>query len=236
MKPDSYNLTADDMLAIRKHRDAFVHAMRESSDSHYANIMRELLQFETLSPIDRARHSIVFSIVSPRCPITRNAIVTPIIVRAIMGGARDAETFRAILVAHGIGLQNIKSARIAGIAERLATLTSASMMRASLADWPGLSFKTASMAVALYDAHAKVYTLDTHMIRWARAIAGLSPETGSHTCTSAKRYCELESFLINIAEEHCNDVPLFLTQWAVWNDAGFAGEHQTHLPIFGMVG
>lgn len=236
MKPDNYNLTANDMFAIRKHRDAFVHAMRESSDSHYANIMHELMMFESLSPIERARHSVIFSIVSPRCPITRNAIVTPIIVRAIMEGVRDAETIRSILVAHGIGLQNMKSTHIAGIAERLATLTSASMVRDILADWPGLSFKTASMAVALYDAHAKVYTLDTHMIRWARAIAGLSPETGSHTCSSAKRYRELESFLIGIAEEHCNDVPLFLTQWAVWNDAGFAGEHQTHLPIFGLVG
>lgn len=230
----SYNLTESDTNAIIASREHYVHLMRQSVDLHYANISSELVMFSKLSPIDRARHAIVFSIISPKCPIERNALVTPVIVNAIMSGVRTQDEFRAILLNHGIGLQNVKSGRIAKIAGRLALMTSADMVRDMLADWPGLSLKTASMATALYDADATVYTLDTHMLRWMCENAGLQIQPGTYGCSSKLRYREIERLFVEIAQTHCADVPVFLTQWAIWNDAGFDGIHQTHLPIFGM--
>jgi len=222
------------MDCIQKAKEAFVYKMRESVDLHYANIASELTLFDRLSPIDRARHAIVFSIVSPKCPIVKNATITPLLVNAVMHNA-TLEDLLSIFSEVGVGLQNMKAARIMANAEYIRTLTTATIDRDVMSTLSGLSMKTASMAMALYDQNAEVYTLDTHMIRWAREVAGLTPEPGTHACSNAKRYRQLESFLIDIAKEHCADVPVFLTQWAIWNDAGFNGEHQIHLPIFGIV-
>lgn len=229
-----YNITSSDLAAILEARDEIVYNMRQSVDRHFGSITAELYTFDKLSPLMRARHAIVFSIISPKCPIERNALVTPVIVRAIMDGVRTAEEFRAILLSYGIGLQNVKSARIAKLAERLYTMTSADMVRDDLASWPGLSMKTASMATALYDQNAEVYTLDTHMLRWMCKMAGLNVQPGTYACSNANRYRAIERMFVELANVHCDDAPIFLTQWAIWNDAGFDGVHQCHLPIFGL--
>lgn len=236
-KHETYTITPADVASIvtPETRARIVRYMRDSVDRHYGNIIAETARFGALSPIMRLRHAVVFSIVSPKCPIERNAAITPAIVRAVVDNHASAAELLPLFAQYGVGLQNTKSARIAANAEYLRNVTTDTVDRDTLTKLSGISLKTASMATALYDQDAEVYTLDTHMLRWLRDIANLPRETGTHNCTSRKLYTVLESFLIDIARQHCADAPIFVTQWAIWNDCGFKGVHQCHLPIFGLV-
>jgi len=213
-------------------RDALIKRMRQAVDKHYTAIMTELDRFDMLSPVDRVRHAIVFSIISPKCPIEKNTRVTPVMVDLIVHGASE-DQIRNLLLAFGIGMQNQKAARLYANADFLRNCTSADMTRERLTQLAGISLKTASMSLALYNQHANVFTLDTHMYRGLRELAGLAPEQGTHAAADG-RYKVIEEFYLDVAREHCADAPIFLTQWALWNEFGFGGTHQVHLAIFGI--
>lgn len=232
--PVSYTITDADVVAMTslETRNRLISIMRNAVDKHYTDIMSELDRFDELSPVDRVRHAVVFSIISPKCPIAKNTRVTPKIVKLIMNHASRDE-IRDELLKGGIGLQNSKADRLYANSHFLRNCTSADMDRDILAALPGLSLKTASMTMALYDQDAEVYTLDTHMLRELREIAGLPYEQGTHAAPKG-RYVKVEKFYMDIAKEHCADAPIFLTQWALWNEFGFKGEHQVHLAIFGI--
>lgn len=230
--PKSYNLTQDDLDTIMRNEHLVIAAMRHATDKHYAAIMSELNMFDALSPLDRVRHAVVFSVISPKCPIKNNCAVTPHMVKLIMDGGNEDE-IRALLLEFGIGLQNVKAQRLAANAEFLRTMTSADVTRELLSKLAGISLKTSSMAIVLYDANAEHYTLDTHMLRGLRLTVGLDAQQGTHAAPDAK-YIKLEKWLVKLAKEHCADAPIFLTQWALWNEWGFGGEHQVHLDIFGI--
>ena len=155
------------------------------------------------------------------------------LVRAIMSNASESEIL-AIFAEIGVGLQNQKTGRLLKNAAYIRTLTSGTLDRDIIAGLAGLSMKTASMATALYDQNAEVYTLDTHMLRWLCKLAGLTIQTGTYNCSNDNRYRLIENHILNIVHNVAADVPIFLTQWAVWNDTGFGGEHKCHLPIFGL--
>jgi endonuclease III len=212
---------------IRNNRPAIAQAMRDSVRMHGTYVAAELDAIAQLDATDRARHAIVFSIVSPRCPFNKNVKVTPVLVNAIMSGERNAHTFTAILSAHGIGLQNQKGKNIASCAELIATMSD--VTRALCMSIRGIALKASAMTLALYDQHAEVYTLDTHMLRELCKLAGIAFD-GSITDAA---YRELETFMIDIARTECPDVSIFLTQWSLWNT--FKNEtHESHTAIFGL--
>ena len=232
--PQSYNISESDVIAMTSDttRQALIRKMRQAVDKHYAAIMSELDRFDELSPVDRVRHAVVFSIISPKCPIDKNTRVTPVMVDLIMHGATE-DQMRNLLLAFGIGMQNQKAGRLYANAEWLRNATSANMTREQLVKLAGISLKTGSMSMALYDQNAEVFTLDTHMYRGLRELAGLAPEQGTHAAADG-RYKIIEQFYLDVAREHCADAPIFLAQWALWNEFGFDGAHQVHLAIFGI--
>lgn len=232
--PASYAITADDVVAMTSEttRHALIKRMRQAVDKHYSAIMSELDRFDELSPVDRVRHAIVFSIISPKCPIDKNTRVTPVMVDLIMHGATE-DQIRNLLLAFGIGMQNQKASRLYANSDFLRNCTSADMTRETLVKLQGISLKTGSMAMALYDQHADVFTLDTHMYRGLRELAGLPRAEGTHAAADG-RYKVIEQFYLDVAREHCADAPIFLVQWALWNEFGFGGTHQVHLAIFGI--
>jgi thermostable 8-oxoguanine DNA glycosylase len=216
---------------IKEHAPEVITAMRHAVNRHYDNIRAELDVIASLSNVDRARFAMVFSIISPQCPFAKNVKVTPPLLAAIMNHATEDE-FRTILVANGIGLQNAKARAIADAAHFIRDITSESVTRDLLMKVRGISMKASAMTIALFDENAPIYTLDTHMLRGIMQVCGLH-EKGTYTITTAA-YRELETWLVELAQNECNDASVFLTQWALWNEFGFKGEHQIHTPIFGM--
>jgi endonuclease III len=225
------SINGSTVALIKDHAPKIVAAMRESVTRHHDKIRAELDVIASLSNVDRARFAIVFSIVSPQCLFEKNVAVTPPLLAAIMNHGAESD-YRDILVANGIGLQNDKARALFAAAPFIREMTPESVTRDLLMKMRGISMKASAMTIALFDENAPIYTLDTHMLRGIMQVCGLH-EKGTYTITTAA-YRELESWLVDIAQKECAETSVFLTQWAMWNDFGFDGEHKVHTPIFGM--
>lgn len=224
------SLTIDAVRTIENYRDAIASAMVAATNNHAAAILQELDAMSHVDSVSRARHALVFSIVSPRCPFSKNVAVTPVIVRMMIDGVRDASAFTSTLSAFGIGLQNAKGLSLAQVAEQIATMDAATIDRTMLLAMRGVSLKVSAMTLALFDAASDVYTLDVHMIRGIARLAGFAELPNTITDSA---YIRLERFMIDLSRELFPQLPVFVTQWAMWNDFK-SGQHESHAAIFGL--
>ena len=214
---------------VAAYETEFVAQAQRAIDAHAATITAELDHIAaSCDAVTVARHAIVFSIISPRCHFKKNVAVTPPMVDLIMsGGSRD--DIARLLHSHGIGLAPTKSLTLFDASDTIRDMTTVD--RSLLLLIRGISMKASAMTVALVDRNAPVYTLDTHMLRGLATIAGYAPNAYT---ISAAQYRRLEKWCVETLQAHFPDVPTFVTQWALWNEWGFKGEHQCHLPIFGL--
>jgi len=192
-------------------------------------------------PVGYAQRCLIFAITSPGCKFEDNVeLVSRTMVRIEQGWypeSRDS-LYKKVFAglsgrSHGRGCANLYDSwdYIRSIGRSIGnepidmskdTLMSLRSHRTIM----GIGQKTASMAAALWDAEAPVFTLDVHMLRGFATIAGFDP-SGTYTITD-KAYTMLELFL---AEKSLRYGSPFEIQWTLWNMFGF-GYHVTHLPIF----
>jgi hypothetical protein len=96
----------------------------------------------------------------------------------------------------------------------------------------GFSDKTISMAVALFDSTADIFTLDVHMLRGLLRTVGVIDHTGG-VHINHKEYEMIENGICALLATNYPTVEPFVIQWALWNLWGFDA-HQSHTPIFGI--
>ena len=200
--------------------------MGEALEEYAQPIMDELrIIGALLSPTERKQHALCFALASPQAGFDKNAAVTPALVRAVNNGASWAE-LAATIASGDLGLHRNKARYIEAASDFIRAPLH--MAWHSLLQLLGFGPKVASMAMALADEHAPVYTLDRHMIRAFDMIAGNEPRIH----VGRKEYRETQTLLVAQHEQWFPDMPVFVNQWAVWNL--IRGFHACHLPIFGI--
>ena len=87
--------------------------------------------------------------------------------------------------------------------------------------------KTASMAIALFNGDADVFTLDVHMLRLLQSFVGGT--TATNMGINKVPYRMLEATLVEWAHQH--GYRPFVLQWAMWQIR--YGYFESHAGIFG---
>lgn len=211
-------------LVMRNETDV-LNVIRTAIAQFGADIVAELATISSIDAAERARSSVVFSIMSPRCPFAKNVAVTPVLIRAILRNASQKE-LEAIIRSHGIGLASQKSLRLFAASQFVREIDE-NVTREQLLAVVGISYKVSAMTLALLDQNAQVFTLDTHMVKGFCRIAGVEEMRG----ITDSAYVALETWILGIVREL--NVSPFLAQWAMWN-LWKGDSHESHLAIFGL--
>lgn len=222
--------------ALRTEIDAALH-------DYGWQVTQELSAIAAYHDVDVLLHAqtcIVFSILSPRCKFEKNVRATRRFMNALdQNFATIDEVYQCItdngndswFSAGGAARSLFAShAWIRSMSvEDMNKQVLLSLNRAGIVK--GLARKTASMAIALFDAYAPVFTIDTHMMRGLLTCANMNPVGDLNINDSA--YDLLEAACLNVIDSMMNGAPstYFLVQWALWDRWGFS-QHVTHLPIF----
>lgn len=228
----SVSLSLPFVDTVRTHEKAIKSAMRESVNRHSVSISTELAEIGTrVSLTHRAKSAMVFALMSAQAKFVPNVQSTQPLVEALDRFATRDE-LRDIIRENRLGLQENKSERLFQMGDYLRTIHAENMTKDALLVIKGLGQKTSAMAAALFNEHAPVYTLDVWMLRGLAGLCGMDAKV-KYGITDAA-YRELEALMVQWARETAPEVPVFLTQWAMWNDFGFNGVHQRHTAIFGL--
>lgn len=99
----------------------------------------------------------------------------------------------------------------------------------------GLAHKTASLTQHMIDPTAHVYTLDRHMLKHASRIAGVA-NWNKVTTANKTAYVAIENLFIEIHHElFGNTLPIFVSQWALWERWGFENGSVDHASIYSTI-
>lgn len=190
-------------------------------------VAAEIATIVTLDDHLRSTRAAAFAILSPQAdfaPNVRAARVLPTLI------AEDFPTETIVSALHGLGYCMTNASKVAQYRKSAHLLTQGlpltfDMVRESM----GFGHKTASMAVALYDATARVMTLDTWMLNGLLGTAN----TGGHMnvvgyIAADAAYNQIRDLLLDVADTL--DVAPFHLQWSLWNH--YRGGFESHLPIF----
>lgn len=185
-------------------------------------------------PIYHARCCVVFALISPQMDFTQNVELT----RRVMAALPRLDTLYSVGRVMKITRKDGTLALFNGWKTKARTihanlaflhgLTPEQMTRDNLLALPGMAGKTSAMAMALWDEHADVFTLDIWMFRLTRAVLG--DEVAVRFSAKTPAYKILEAYWVAWAKTL--NASVFEVQWTLWNCVGF-GEHVSHLPIFG---
>jgi hypothetical protein len=239
------SITVKDAVRIAQGVSApkFRSYLRESVERYGAEVLAEVEEFVTLRELDPVAHAqrcLIFAICSPQCRFDVNVRAAARFGARLHEDYADVDSVYRVLTDDGAD-----SWVTAGMAARglfaslqfIREITEGEMDKAAIlalrkaGKVKGLGMKTASMALALYDATLPVYTLDVHMLRAICTFADC-PDllAGSMTITDAA-YPVLEAALVALHEEECPGLPVFVSQWAIWDNWGF-GRFTSHREIF----
>ena len=220
---------ADELRAIARDTASPVHA--------------EIDAIRALREVDPRLHAqtcVVFAIISPRTKFEKNVRATRRMMHAIDRDFSTVDDVYQCLTDGGkdswFSAGGVSRSLFASLAW-IRTLDIDDMNKPALlalnraGTVKGLGRKTASMAVALFDASAPVITLDVHMLRGLLKCANMNAVGDLSINDSA--YDVLEASVLNSIDDLLNGahIDYFYFQWALWNRWGF-GTHVTHLPIF----
>ena len=81
----------------------------------------------------------------------------------------------------------------------------------------GVASKTIAFASALYNARARVFTLDRWMLRGLLAHTGIEVTQGEEITISPARYKTLQAFCLDCHDAANVGKRPFVSQWALWN-------------------
>jgi endonuclease III len=185
-------------------------------------------------PVYHAQCCVVFALISPNMAFDQNVELT----RRVMANLHRLDTLFSVgrvmkitTKAGKLSLFNGWKSKARYIHANLAfiqNLTPAQMTRDNLLALPGMGPKASAMAIALWDEHAPVFTLDIWMFRLTREILGEDVAVKFSAQTPAYKILEAAW----VAWANTLETSVFETQWTLWNAVGF-GKHMSHLPIFG---
>lgn len=186
------------------------------------------------NPVYHAQCCIVFALISPQMDFRQNVELT----RRVMAHLDRLDTLFSVGRVMKITRKDGKLSLFNGWRTKARTIhanlafiqgiTPADMKRDTLLALPGMGPKASAMAIALYDEHAPVFTLDIWMFRLTRLIVG--DDVAVKFSAKTPQYKLLENYWVAWAKTL--DASVFEVQWSLWNAVGF-GEHMSHLPIFG---
>jgi hypothetical protein len=187
-----------------------------------------------------AQQAVIFAILSPQCKFAKNVRATERMMAGLYEHYADAEAVRAVLTDDD--RDNFLTAKPASrkVYEALEWLRDldgddmtldALYMARKVGKVKGLGDKTIRMALALYDPTMPIYTLDVHMLRGIQNAWG--GEVAREMTVNKTAYHALEAAMVAWHERNFPHLPVFVSQWALWNEWGF-GEHMSHLAIFGL--
>jgi endonuclease III len=207
-----------------------------------APVLAELTRMQSMrldNPTLYARHCVLFAILSPQLAFNFNvelaANIAPIIDNLQTVG--DVEDVMRVTLKSGESGRFMywrnKAQAVFAALPLLQSITADDMTFDRLITLRGMGAKTSSMAVALWDCYAPVFTLDVWMMRLSLYAAG-EDATVNPTFTSDAAYQILSEAWQVWASVELPELPVFAVQWTLWNLAGF-GFHVSHLPIFGVV-
>lgn len=240
---NTHNLTVKDAAHVVNHGQHLHNSIvADGILRHFNSVNAELDQIACNRESDAIRHAqqcLVFAILSPGCRLQCNALMARRFFDAIDSGVRFESTDDLYQeIASGIGGRgigrNIRNLYLS--LDCILNIAPEEMTKDVLLAYRkarrimGIGEKTASMAVALFNQHADVFTLDVHMLRWiCETVLGVT--AGSHIIDD-KAYRILEPWFVQWARDNFPSQSTFAVQWAIWNVR--QGSHQNHLPIFGL--
>lgn len=200
--------------------------------AHGEDVRTQLNAIGGLSHHTRATRALAFAILSPQADFERNIRAVPVLIDALHNHA-NADVILSRLRAVGYTMTN--TAKVAQyLASRALILDAApsDVNYRNVLAHKGFGQKTASMAVALYDQHAPVITLDTWMLSGLLGVAATGKRKNANTYTAkGPAYDDIAAMMLEIAAEL--NVSPFLLQWSLWTF--YRGtDTDNHLPIFGM--
>jgi len=186
------------------------------------------------NPVYHAQCCVVFALISPNMDFGQNLELT----RRVMDNLDRLDTLYSVGRVMKITTKDGNLALFNGWKSKarylhanlafIQQLTPAQMTRENLLALRGMGPKASAMAIALWDEHAPVFTLDIWMFRLTRSALGDDVAVKFSAKTPA--YKILEAYWV--AWANTLDASVFEVQWTLWNCVGF-GEHVSHLPIFG---
>lgn len=239
----TYTVKMADVVAFIANIDDNMAPFVDSVKQYADDIMGEVEQFTELRNADAILHAqtcLAFAIISPQCRFEKNVRATARLVANIYESFATSEAIVSMLTDNGA--DNFLSAKplskrlmqsmafFRAIDDESMTLEALKMARKA-GSVVGLGDKTFRMALALYDATLPIYTLDVHMLRGIQNTYG-GTVAGSMSI-QGKAYDALEAAMVAWHERNFPELPVFVSQWALWNAWGF-GEHVSHLGIFGL--
>jgi hypothetical protein len=238
-----HNVKMPDVVEFVRDIDAHMAPNVPIVEKYAETILAEVEQFSALREADPRAHAqncVLFAILSPQCKFDANVAATRRMMTELYDDIDSAEQIAAILT--GNGAQNFMSAkpaskRIFASLEWIRALGPEDMSLEALQEARkcravvGLGDKTMRMALALYDATLPVYTLDVWMLRGIQSSWG--GQTAASMSTEGAPYAALEAALVAWHGRNFPHLPVFVSQWALWNEWGF-GRHMVHTAIFGI--
>lgn len=217
---------------ILDNREAITRDAIAAIAMHGDDVRAQLNAIGGLSHHVRASHALAFAILSPQADFNRNINAVPVLIDALQNHANnDVILYR--LRECGYTMTNAgKVSQYLASRDLILDAAPSDMTYANVRSFKGYGQKTASMAVALYDQHAPVITLDTWMLSGLLGVAATGKRKNVNTYTAkGPAYEDIAEMLIDIAAEL--EVTPFLLQWALWTYyRGTATDN--HLPIFGI--
>ena len=241
----TFKFTSDHATAIVCESEYLVKETKMALRDYQSLIESELDIIAELRDSDSDRHAtlcLLFAMISPQCPFDVNVRQTyrmyehlggtfdnvNDVYQCLTDGGSDA-TFTSGMAARGI-FASLDILRTAS-----ADIMSKSALQAlrKVRAISGLGDKTMSMAVALFDSTANVFTLDVHMLRGL--LRGIGVDITQGVVIGTRDYVNIENWAIDTLRKAFPQVDIFTTQWALWNMWGF-DTHKCHTDIFGYVG
>lgn len=242
MRIESHNMTLTDTLAIVDNGHQLYRRIESQIRSYLPEVtaeLRTIADCRESDPIRHAQECLVFAILSPGCKFDYNVLM----VRRFMDAIDEGKSFpdcdslyRTIAMGvsgRGVG-RNVRN--LFHSLDAVLNITPDDMTKPGLLAWRksryvlGIGEKTAAMAVALYDEHSPVVTLDVHMLRWL-AEECLHLTASRHTIAD-DAYRTVEAWFLQWVARYFDEYSPFAIQWAIWDAR--RGEHEAHAPIFGV--
>lgn len=206
-----------------------------------SSVLAELEAFDkarAASPTEHAIRCFVFAILSPQSNFAENVYATQNIMRDYDKLATVTDVYECLEVPfHGDGsprLLNLgagKSRYLFAALPWLDRLTDDNIDEMfsyeRIIEHKGMGEKTTAMALALFNQHSKVFTLDTWMLRLTIALTGGDSRAIIRTTTAG--YKLTEGAWLAFSEMYLPQYSPFLVQWTLWNLC--FGKHASHLGI-----
>lgn len=229
-------ITITSTMVDNINRDALVDYCKIALAERGEDVRRELNTIGSLDSVYRMRHATVFSVYSPQADFVPNCSIIAPVLASILAGVVDASVYDDACRQNGYYMltkSKVDNKHIGMIS--LAEVVKIGVLPnfAELQNFAGIGPKVASMATALNDEHARVFTLDTWMFGATMELnVCYTKRQKQKYAIGDKAYAQLVELYLSIADEL--HVSPFMLQWSVWCYRR-GNKHETHLPIFGIV-